>query len=125
MRSVASVPGGEYVLVFLSRLRVVVFPFCRLWSVSSDSTAVRGVSERSVSANELASVSPGLPSGSKPGVLDISAAAAADELRPRGFDATTCDLGRASRCAEMYCASYLGNSRLHRKRHSSNFTLSS
>ena len=36
-----------------------------------------------VSANELASVSPGLPSGSKPEVLDISAAAAADELRPR------------------------------------------
>ena len=43
----------------------------------------RGVSERSVSAKELASVSPGLPSGSKPEVLDISAAVADDELRPR------------------------------------------
>ena len=77
-------PGGEYVLVFLSRLCVVVFPFLSFsLSCSSKSTAVRGVSERSVNANELASVSPGLPSGSKPEVLDISAAAAADELRPR------------------------------------------
>ena len=30
-----------YVLVLLSRLRVVVFPFCRSLSVSSDSAAVR------------------------------------------------------------------------------------
>ena len=75
---------GAWWLVFLSRLRVVVFPFLSFsLSFSSDSTAVREVSERSVSANELASVSPGLPSGSKPEVLDISAAAAADELRPR------------------------------------------
>ena len=29
LRSVASVPGGEYVLVFLSRQRVIVFPFGR------------------------------------------------------------------------------------------------
>ena len=68
----------------LSRLHVVVFLFLSFsLSFSSDSTAVRGVSERSVSANELASVSPALPSGSNPEVLDISAAAAADELRPR------------------------------------------
>ena len=55
LRSVASVPGGEYVLVFLSRLWVVVFPFFVVFIVFLPQIlqSVRGVSKRSVSDDEF------------------------------------------------------------------------